>query len=126
MEKGGSMNEKDIKILERSYQFALRIIKMGEQFPDTTGAKIIGNQLLRAGTSVGANVEEAVAAYSKPDFIYKMSIALKEARETHYWLRLLRDSAILKPVRFQAILLEAGEIKSILGAIVRTARKRSR
>jgi len=126
VKKGETMDDKDLKILDRSYQFALRIIKMGEQFPDSTGAKIIGNQLLRAGTSVGANVEEAVAAYSKPDFVYKMSIALKEARETHYWLRLLRDSAILKPVRLQAILLEAGEIKNILGAIVRTARKRSR
>jgi four helix bundle protein len=126
VERGKTMDDKDLKIFDRSYQFALRIIKMGEQFPDTTGAKIIGNQLLRAGTSVAANVEEAVAAYSKPDFIYKMSIAPKEARETHYWLRLLRDSETLKPARLQAILLEAGEIKNILGAIVRTARKRSR
>ena len=120
------MNEKDIKILERSYQFALRIIKIGEKFPETNGAKIIGNQLLRSGTSVGANVEEAIAAYSKPDFTYKMSMALKEARETHYWLRLIRDSAILKPVRLQAIILEAEEIKKILGAIVLTARRRQR
>jgi four helix bundle protein len=117
------MNEKDIKILDRTYQFALRIVKMGQQLPESNGARIIGNQLLRAGTSVGANVEEAIAAYSKPDFTHRMSVALKEARETHYWLRLFRDSSIIKQVRIQAIILEAEEIKKILGAIVRTARK---
>jgi four helix bundle protein len=81
------MKENDIKILDRSYQFALRIIKIGQQLPESNGARIIGNQLLRAGTSVGANIEEAVGAYSKPEFTHKMSVALKEARESHYWLR---------------------------------------
>ncbi len=117
------MKEKDIKILDRSYQFALGIVKMGQQLPESNGARIIGNQLLRAGTSAGANVEEAVAAYSKTDFTHKMSVALKEARETHYWLRLLRDSEIITPVRLSAITAEAEETKKILGAIVRTARK---
>lgn len=117
------MNEKDIKILDRSYRFALRILKMDQQLPESNDARIIGNQLLKAGTSVGANVEEAVAAYSKTDFAHKMSVALKEARETHYWLRLLRDSEIIRPARLSAIIVEAEEIKKILGAIVRTARK---
>lgn len=117
------MKEKDIKILDRSYQFALRIVKMGQELPENNGARIIGNQLLRAGTSVGANVEEAVAAYSKTDFTHKMNIALKEARETHYWLRLLRDSSMIKQVRLEAIISESEEIKKILGAIVRTARR---
>ena len=117
------MKDKDIKILDRSYQFSLRIVKMAQQFPESNVSRIIGNQLIRAGTSVGANVEESIAAYSKSDFAHKMSIALKEARETHYWLRLLRDSSIIKQIRLQAIILEAEEIKKILGAIVRTARK---
>ena len=120
------MDEKEIRILGRSYQFALRIIKIGKVFPESNGANIIANQLLRAGTSIGANVEEAIAAYSKLDFIYKMSIALKEARETHYWLCLIRDSSILKPARLQAIISESEEIKKILGAIVRTARRKQR
>jgi four helix bundle protein len=117
------MKEKDIKILDRSYQFALRVVKMGQQLPENNGARIIGKQLLRAGTSVGANIEEAIRAYSKPEFTHRMSVALKEARETHYWLRLLRDSSIIKQIRLQAIILEAEEMKKILGAIVRTARK---
>lgn len=117
------MKKEDIKILGRSYQFALRIVKMGQHLPESNCARIIGSQLLRAGTSVGANVEEAVAAFSKPDFTHKMSIALKEARESHYWLRLLRDSDIFRPARISAIIAEAEEIKKILGAIVRTARK---
>lgn len=119
----GIMKDKDIKILDRSYQFSLRIVKMAQQFPESNVSRIIGNQLIGAGTSVGANVEESIAAYSKSDFAHKMSIALKEARETHYWLRLLRDSSIIRQIRLQAIILEAEEIKKILGAIVRTARK---
>jgi four helix bundle protein len=117
------MNEKEIKILDRSYHFALRIVKMRQQLPESNGVRIIGDQLLRAGTSVGANVEEAVAAYSKTDFTHKMSVALKEARESHYWLRLIRDSSIINQARLHAIISEADEIKKILGAIVRTSRK---
>ena len=116
------MNEKDIKILDRSCQFALRIVKVIQKLPDVKGAKVLGNQLLRAGTSVGANVEEAVGAYSKRDFTHTMNIALKEARETHYWLRLLQSSETVKPARLSAILAETEEIKKILGAIVRTSR----
>lgn len=119
------MEEKDIKILGRSFQFALRIVKVVQQLPDARGARILGNQLLRSGTSVGANVEEAVAASSKRDFTYTMNVALKEARETHYWLRLLQSSDIVSPARLSAILTEADEIKKILGAIVRASRKRT-
>ena len=117
------MNENDIRIIGRSYQFAIRTIKAVRQLPVTQEAKILGNQLLKSGTSIGANVEEAVAAYSKTDFAHKMSVALKEATETHYWLRLLRDREITRPARLSAIITEAEEIKKIHGAIVRTARK---
>lgn len=117
------MNERDIKIIGRSYQFALRIIKAVRRLPATQEARILGNQLLRSGTSVGVNIEEAIGAYSKLEFTHKMRIALREARETHYWLRLLRDSEIIRPLRLSAIIVEAEEIKKILGAIVRTARK---
>jgi len=79
-------------IQKKSYQFALEIIKLVQQFPRTTVGFVIGNQLLKAGTSVGANVEEAIGGFRRNDFTYKMSIAQKEARESHYWLRLTRDS----------------------------------
>lgn len=77
-----------VKIEERTYQFALRIIRMVRALPEDYGAEAIGRQVLRSGTSVGANVEEAIGASSKRDFANKMSIAAREARETHYWLRL--------------------------------------
>jgi four helix bundle protein len=80
----------------------------------------LGKQLLRSGTSIGANVEEATAAQSKKDFIAKMSISLKEARETNYWLRLLKRTGYIKKVD---LIFESEEIMNILGAIIRTSRK---
>lgn len=80
------------------------------------------DKLLRSGTSIGANVEEAVAAYSREDFAFKMNIALKEARETHYWLRLIKESKMVKPERLDEILGETEEVKKVLGAIVSKVR----
>ena len=80
----------------------------------------LGKQLLRSGTSIGANVEEATMAQSKKDFIAKMSISLKEARETNYWLRLLKRTGYIKKVD---LIFESEEIMNILGAIIRTSRK---
>ncbi len=119
------MDEKDIKILGRSFQFALRVMNVVEHLPNNNRTRVLGAQLLRAGTSVGANVEEAVGAYSKKDFTHMMNIALKEARETHYWLRLLQSSDIVRSDRLDAIIGESVEIKKILGAIVRTSRKKN-
>src|SRR2546421_6981359 len=79
---------KDIK--ERTFEFAVRIVKLYQHLDNTPGAcRTLSGQLLKAGTSVGANVEEAQAGQSRPDFISKNSNALKEARESHYWLRIL-------------------------------------
>lgn len=84
-------------INKRTFDFALRIIKLC-QFLNKNYVmenNILAKQLLRSGTSIGANVEEAQAGQSRPDFVHKMAIALKEARETHYWLRLLEASEII-------------------------------
>ncbi|MBI3189251.1 MAG: four helix bundle protein [Ignavibacteriales bacterium] len=116
--------KKDIQ--ERTFNFGLRIIKVGDSLPSTRSGNVIGKQLIRSGTSVGANVEEAEAAYTKDDFIYKMNIALKEARETHYWLRMVKASGMLKPTRLDSIIKEADELKKILGAIVSKARGKSK
>lgn len=109
-------------IKERSYQFALRILNLGKNIPKSRVGDILPRQVLRSGTSIGANVEEATGAFSKGDFTYKMSTALKEARETDYWLRLTRDSKIIPPHRLELLMREAEEIKKILGAIVRSSR----
>lgn len=78
-------------------------------------------QLLRSGTSIGANVEEAQAGQSRADFISKMSIASKAARETNYWLRLLRDSGVIDKIEIEALLAESESIINILTSIVKTA-----
>lgn len=106
----------------RTFEFAVRIVKMSRFIPKTTDGRVLANQVLRAGTSIGANVEEAEGAYSKTDFTHKMSTALKEARETHYWLRLILATDALKATRLNDIIKEAEELKKILGAIVSKAR----
>ena len=84
---------------------------------------VVSRQLLRSGTSIGANVEEATAAQSKKDFISKMSIASKEARETRYWLRLLKDSNICSRINYIEAINESDELIKILTAIVKTSQK---
>jgi four helix bundle protein len=113
---------KDIR--ERTFEFALRIIKLCNELNKKPGVcRDISRQLLKAGTSVGANAEEAQAAQSKPDFISKNSIALKEARETHYWLRLLIAAKVMPENRLAELRDEAEEIKLILGSIVVSAKR---
>lgn len=114
----------DIK--ERTFQFGLRIVYLSSDLMQTGVGRILGRQVLRSGTSVGANVEEAVAAYSRTDYIYKMNIALKEARETHYWLRLIGESDPVEPERLSDLLREADEIKKVLGSIVVNLKKHSK
>ncbi len=111
-------------IAKRLYDFALEIISLVRALPKEMVAQEIGKQLLRAGTSVTANYEEAKAAFSKEDFAYKISISFKEARETNLWLRLLKDSGIVTDKSIDAILPESVEIRNILGKSVSTVRKR--
>ncbi len=115
-------NEKKIK--ERSFEFAINIIQLGKELPKDTAGFVLGKQLLRSGTSIGANIEEATGAYSKDDFTYKMNIALKEARETNYWLRLLKESGILNGVKIENYIEESLNLRNILSAIVKTAKER--
>jgi len=110
----------DIKA--RTFRFALQIIALVEKLPNTISATTIGKQLVRSGTSIGANVEEATAAHSKSDFIYRMNISLREARETFFWLRLLDASNMLPSADLTGVVKEADEITRILGAIVSSAR----
>ncbi|MGH9792669.1 MAG: four helix bundle protein [Candidatus Acidiferrales bacterium] len=111
-------------ICERTFRFAVSIAKLCRQIETRNGTcRVLARQLLRAATSIGANVEEAQAAQSRADFINKNSIALKEARETNYWLRLIVASAEVPAEALAAYLQESGELMRIIGAIVVSAHK---
>ena len=108
---------------ERSFKFAVRIVKLCQMLDrQSSVSRTLSRQLLRSGTSIGANLEEAIAGQSKPDFISKQNIALKEARETLYWLRLLVASEVVLESRLTDLIIESNEMISILTASVRTAR----
>jgi four helix bundle protein len=109
-------------IQERTFEFGVRIVKLVDRLPRTLAATEIGRQVLRSGTSVGANMEEAKGAESKRDFIHKTNTAYKEARETYYWLGLI-DAAILPGDKeVLALRQECDEIIRILHAILRKSR----
>jgi four helix bundle protein len=115
----GKNASKPRDIEERTFVFALRVVRLCCRLEKRDRvARTLGGQLLRAGTSIGANVEEGRAAQRRADFIHKNAIALKETRETRYWLRLLQDSGIVKPALLADIITETEELGKILGAIV--------
>lgn len=112
----------ELKIVERSFLFALKIVKLCRFLEKQDGvSRILAKQLLRSGTSIGANVEEAQAGQSKADFIAKMSISRKEARETLYWLRLLKGSEMVPESHLKETIQESDELVRILTSIVKTA-----
>jgi four helix bundle protein len=114
---------RDIK--ERTFEFAVEIVRVAQHLDSRPGTtRILGRQLLRSGTSIGANVEEAQAGQSRADFISKYNIALKEARETIYWLRLLKTTAICTDVRVDALREEVEQIARIIGSIIVSTKKR--
>jgi len=109
-------------IQERSFQFACRIVRLHQYLNRSQGtARTLAGQILRSGTSVGANLQEATAGQSKADFISKCRIALKEARETHYWLRLLVETGLTDHGKSIDLVIEADEIVAILTTIVKRA-----
>ncbi len=114
------MDSDDFK--KRTRAFALRIIRLAESLPDTPTATVIRNQMLRCGSSVGANYRAACRAKSKPDFISKMGIVEEEADETVYWMELLIDARVVAPARIANLLSEANEIVSIAVTSINTAR----
>ncbi|QCT93972.1 four helix bundle protein [Caminibacter mediatlanticus TB-2] len=112
--------ENENVILDKSYNFALRIIKV-YKFLNTQKKFILSKQLLRSGTSIGANITEAQEAISKKDFKNKMFIALKEAAESRYWVKLLKDSEYLTQKQAKSLLDDLEEIIKILSKIVKNA-----
>ena len=115
------MTKKDIQ--ERTLSFSIRIVKLCKFLREKDGIGYeLSKQLIRSGTSIGANVEEAQNAESKPDFIHKMSISLKEARETNYWLKILIATEKTLEQRLLLLLNESNELISILHAIIKNSK----
>ena len=112
--------ENENVIIKKSYDFALRIIKVYKYLLNKN-EYVLSKQLLRSGTSIGANITEAQEAISKRDFKNKMSISLKEAVETRYWLNLLKDSEYLSEKQIRNLLDELNEIIKILSKIVKNS-----
>jgi len=109
-------------VQQKSYAFAVRIVKLYQYLTSTKKEYVLSKQILRSGTSIGANVEEAIGGQSKADFISKLSIAYKEARETSYWLRLLKDTDYLTEKEFQSIHPDVEELCRIIGSIQKSAK----
>jgi four helix bundle protein len=113
-----------ISIQERTFDFGCRIVLLVDHLQKKRCSSVICNQLLKSGTSIGANTHEADSAESKKDFVSKCSVALKEARETQYWLRLVATTKRTSPKRLEELLDEAGQIVAILTTIVKKAAPR--
>ncbi len=109
-------------IEEKSFQFAVRIVKLCRYLHDEKKEFILSKQLLRAGTSIGANIAESQQAQSRPDFISKLCIALKEASETNYWLRLLRATDYLSETEYRTMIVQCKELERLLTSILKSAK----
>ena len=119
------MKSNRLDILDRTFKFGVRIIKLANSLPRSPAGYAIANQLVRAGTAIGANLEEAQSAHSKKAFIHGVTISLKEARECYYWLRIVLESKLTEEKKLEAILDENEQIVKILVSIIKKAKSNS-
>lgn len=112
----------EMDILERTVDYSLRIVKLYRELEKDSAGRVLGKQLLRSGTAIGANVHEAQGGQSKADFIAKISIAHKEARESAYWLRLIQEADLISPSRISDLFDETGQLVKILSSILLTSK----
>ena len=118
--------KQDNLIQIKSYDFAIRIVKLYRYLIDKKKEFVLSKQILRSGTSIGANIEEALGGQSRPDFIAKLSVAYKEARETHYWIRILRDTNYITSKQASSILADIDEIRKIIAKTQITSKNNSK
>ncbi len=112
----------DNVVQEKSYAFAVRIVKVYQYLCTEKKEFVLSKQLLRCGTSIGSNIEEAIGGQSKKDFFAKLTISYKEARETHYWIRLLTDTEYINKEQSESLLKDIDELLKIIGSIQKTIR----
>ncbi len=110
-------------IKNKSLDFAIRIVRLYKHISETSHEYVLSKQLLKSGTSIGANVREAIGGQSKEDFIAKMHIALKEVYETEYWLELLYNTDYLTEKEFESIFTDCRELTNILASILKTMKE---
>lgn len=122
MKNEGIMEKNPNIIIDKTYEFAKRIVKLYIHLSKEKNEYILSKQILRSGTSIGANIEEAQGGQSKKDFIAKTQISYKEAKETRYWLRLLKDTEILEYKLAESLLLDCDEIIRIISSILRSSK----
>ena len=120
---GGIFMESGNPARDKSFKFAVRIVKFSKWMKEERKDFELASQLLRSGTSIGANVEEAQSAQSKKDFLHKNHIAFKEANETIYWLKLLKEAKIITNEQADSLLSDALELKKLLASITKTTRE---
>ena len=113
---------KENVLKDKAFSFALRIVKLYQYLANEKKEFVISKQVLRSGTSIGANIEEANQAQSKLDFIHKLSIAQKESFETHYWIRILRESEFLNKKLADSLLQDCEEIQKLSTSSIKTAK----
>ena len=109
-------------IVERTFKFGVRIVKMGNSLPKTPAGFALGSQLISSGTSIGANIQEAQDAMSKKDFIHCVQISLKEARETKFWIELITESLLIPASKTKLLINESDQLISILTIIAKHAK----
>ncbi len=112
--------QKDNPILDKSFNFAVRIVNLYKYLTEKQKEYVLSKQILRSGTSIGANVHEAIEGSSEKDFQNKLNIALKEARETEYWLKLLHQTEYLDERQYRDINNDCSELLSLLVSILKT------
>lgn len=114
--------KKENVIREKSYAFAVNIVSVCRKLQRDQREYVLSKQLLRSGTAIGANIEEAIGSYSRKEFSSKLSISYKEARETLYWIRLLRDTNTLQSDAVQQLISDTKELLRIIGSIQKTVK----
>ena len=125
-EKNTENNQKKFDLQDSLIDYAVRIIKVSEQLPDTKAGKHVSSQILRSGTSSAPNYGEAQSAESRADFIYKLKIALKELREIEVWLKIIIKAKLIQPsTKLSPLLQETDELISILFKSIDTAKKKN-
>ena len=117
------MKENLIQI--KSYAFSLRVVKLYKYLCEKKNEYVISKQIVRSGTSIGANIEEAIVAQSKKDFISKISISYKEARETYYWIRIIKDSGYISQKQGESLLADLEELLKIMTVILKSSKKQN-
>lgn len=113
---------KENLIVDKSFAFAVKIVKLYQKLVSENKEYVLSKQLLRCGTSIGANIEEAVGGISKRDFVAKLQISYKEARETKYWLRLMIETDIIGKAEAENLITDCDELIKIIVAIIKTSK----